>query len=380
MTWVALKMLMGNRSKYYAMLFGISFACMLMAQQLSLFVGLMRNTASQIRDIGGADIWVMDPTVQFVDDIKPLSDNDVYRVRSVPGVGWAVRLYKGQARSQFREGNFKQFLLLGLDDATLVGAPAEMLLGRLGDLRRPDAIILDANGWNYLWPKEPFSLGKTFEMNDHRAVVVGICKASPTFQTFPVAYTIYTRAVQFQAQERRQLSFVLAKAKPGESVPEVCRRIKEQTGLKGVSQNEFAWMTIGYYMRRTGIPVNFGITVALGFIIGAAIAGQTFYLFTLENLKQYGCLKAMGLNNRRIVGMVLIQGLTVGVLGYGIGMGLAAAFEQFLMARIKTVPPMFYMAWQIPVAVAVAVALIVLSSALISLRRVLKLEPAAVFK
>ena len=380
MTWVALKMLMGNRGKYYAMLFGISFACMLMAQQLSLFVGLMRNTASQIRDIGGADVWVMDPSVQFVDDITPLSDNAVYQVRSVPGVEWAVRLYKGQARSQFREGNFKQFLLLGLDDATLVGAPAEMILGDLADLRKPDAIILDANGWNYLWPKEPFTLGKTFEMNDHRAVVVGICKASPTFQTFPVAYTTYSRALGFQAQARRSLSFVLARAEEGVSIPEVCRRIKEQTGLKAMSQSDFAWMTVGYYARRTGIPINFGITVTLGFIIGAAIAGQTFYLFTLENLKQFGALKAMGLNNRRIVGMVLIQGLTVGVIGYGIGMGLAAAFERFLEARIKTIPPAFYMAWQIPVGVAIAVALIVLTSALLSLRRVLKLEPAEVFK
>ena len=380
MTWVALKMLMGNRGKYYAMLFGISFACMLMAQQLSLFVGLMRNTASQIRDIGGADVWVMDPSVQFVDDITPLSDNAVYQVRSVPGVEWAVRLYKGQARSQFREGNFKQFLLLGLDDATLVGAPAEMILGDLADLRKPDAIILDANGWNYLWPKEPFTLGKTFEMNDHRAVVVGICKASPTFQTFPVAYTTYSRALGFQAQARRSLSFVLARAEEGVSIPEVCRRIKEQTGLKAMSQSDFAWMTVGYYARRTGIPINFGITVTLGFIIGAAIAGQTFYLFTLENLKQFGAHKAMGQNNRRIVGMVLIQGLTVGVIGYGIGMGLAAAFERFLEARIKTIPPAFYMAWQIPVGVAIAVALIVLTSALLSLRRVLKLEPAEVFK
>src|SRR5437660_5375016 len=129
MAWVALKMLVGNRSKYYAILFGIAFACMLMAQQLSLFVGLMRNTASQIRDIGGADVWVMDPTVQFVDDLKPLADNDVYRVRGVPGVAWAVRLYKGLARTQFPEGNFKQFIRLGLDDATLVGAPAAMLVG-----------------------------------------------------------------------------------------------------------------------------------------------------------------------------------------------------------------------------------------------------------
>ncbi len=59
MIWIALKMLTGNRAKYYAILFGISFACMLMTQQASIFVGLRRNTSSQIRDIRDADVWVM---------------------------------------------------------------------------------------------------------------------------------------------------------------------------------------------------------------------------------------------------------------------------------------------------------------------------------
>jgi putative ABC transport system permease protein len=380
MTWIALKMLTGNRAKYFAMLFGVSFACMLMAQQLSLFVGLMRNTASQIRDIQGADIWVMDPTVRYVDDIKPLSDTDVYRVRSVPGVAWAVRLYKGLARTQFQEGNFKQFILLGLDDATLVGGPGQMLMGRLEDLRQPDAVVMDVNGWNFLWPDEPFHLGKSFEMNDHRAVVVGVCKASPTFQTFPIAYTRYSQAVRFVSQERRSLSFVLAKAEEGVPPAEVSRRITAQTGLQALSQSEFSWKTIDYYMAKTGIPVNFGTTVTLGFIIGAAIAGQTFYLFTLENLKQFGALKAMGLSNRGIVGMVSIQAAVVGAIGYGLGLGMAAGFERLLEWQVKTVPPAFYMAWQIPVGVAAAVALIMAATAAFSLRRVLRLEPAVVFR
>jgi putative ABC transport system permease protein len=380
MTWVALKMLTGNRGKYFAILFGLAFACMLMAQQLSLFVGLMRNTASQIRDIAGADVWVMDPTVQFVDDLKPLADNDVYRVRGVPGVAWAVRLYKGLARTQFPEGNFKQFILLGLDDATLVGAPAEMLVGTLDDLRRPDAVVMDATGFRYLWPGEPLAAGKTFEMNDHRAVVVGICKASPTFQTFPIAYTRYSQAVHFVPPERRVLSFVLAKAAPGVTPEEACRAIKERTGLQAVSQKAFAWQTIGYYARRTGIPVNFGITVALGFIIGSAVAGQTFYLFTLENLRQFGALKAMGATNGRIVGMVLAQGLVVGVIGYGLGMGAAAGFEQFLLWKVTHIPPAFYMAWWIPALTALAVAVIVTGATFFSLRRVMRLEPAAVFR
>ena len=95
MSWIALKMLTGNRGKYLGIILGIAFASLLIAQQASIFCGLMLQTSGQIRDIQGADIWVMDPNVQFSDDIKPLSENDLYRVRGVPGVSWAVRLYKG---------------------------------------------------------------------------------------------------------------------------------------------------------------------------------------------------------------------------------------------------------------------------------------------
>ncbi len=217
-------------------------------------------------------------------------------------------------------------------------------------------------------------------MNDRRARVVGICRTSPTFQTFPIAYCTYSRAIRYAAQERRVLSFILAQGEPGLAVAEVCRRIHERTGLHALPRGEFSTMTMTYYMSRTGIPVNFGITVFLGFLIGSAIAGQTFYLFTLDNLKQFGALKAMGVTNARIVGMVLVQGLLVGVIGYAVGMGLAALAETVLGALVTAIPPAHYMAWQIPVGTAAAVALIVAGSAVISLRRVMRLEPAAVFR
>src|SRR5436309_12461275 len=152
MNWIALKMLTGDKAKYFGIVFGIAFASMLIAQQSAIFCGLMLRTTSQIRDIQGADIWVMDSNVQHVDDIKPLSEDDLYRVRGVPGVDWAVRLYKGLARGQFRDGHYKQFIVLGLDDQTFVGAPATILRGSLADLRRPDAVILDEYGYRYLWP------------------------------------------------------------------------------------------------------------------------------------------------------------------------------------------------------------------------------------
>ncbi len=379
MGWVALRMLVGNRGKYFAIVFGIAFACMLMAQQASIFVGLMRNTTSQIRDVSGVDIWVMDPSVEFVDDITPLSDDDLYRVRGVNGVAWAVPLYKGLARAQFHEGNFKQFIVMGIDDGTLVGAPPQMLLGSIADLRSPDAVIIDEFGYRYLWPNRPLRLGETFEMNDTRAHVVGICRASPTFMTFPIVYTAYSQGLKFSAQERRTMSFVLAKAAPGQSVDEVCQRIIDQTGRLALSQKGFVWMTITYYLRRTGIPINFGTTVLLGFVIGASIAGQTFYLFTISNLRYFAALKAMGLTNIRIIGMVLVQGFFVGTIGYGIGLGMTCALEEFLAMKLKTIPAAADMVWQIPAGTAVAMALIVLVTSVFSLHRVLRLEPAAAF-
>ena len=155
----------------------------------------------------------MDRNVQFSDDIKPLSENDLYRVRGVVGRVLGGALYKGLTRSRLADGNFQQTILLGLDDATLVGAPPQNdPRQHLFDLRKPDAVIMDLEGYQLLWPGEEPEIGKRFEMNDHVAEIVGICKASRTFQTFPVVYTRYTQALRFVPPERKVLSFVLAEA------------------------------------------------------------------------------------------------------------------------------------------------------------------------
>jgi putative ABC transport system permease protein len=377
MLWIAWKMLIGNRVKYLGIVFGVVFAALLIAQQASIFCGLMSLTISQIRDVQGPGIWVMDKNVQFVDDVKPLADTELFRVKGVPGVEWAVPFYKGIARARLEEGNYEQMILLGLDDATLVGAPAGIFMGSIADLRKPDAVILDDAGYRRIWPGEPFRLGRVFEMNDRRAVVVGLTKASRTFQSFPIVYTRYSLAVAFAPPERKVLSFVLAEAAPGTVPEDVCRRIEAQTGLQALTRSQFLWKTIRYYLAKTGIPVNFAVTVLLGFLVGTAIAGQTFYLFTVENIRQFGALKAMGTSNWTILAMVLFQAVQVGVIGYGVGVGLAAAFG-WVTGRSTRLS--FFMPWQILAITAVAVFVIVLLASLLSIRKVLVVDPAIVFR
>ena len=379
MNWVAWKMLTGNRGKYVAIIMGVTFGAFLITQQASVFCGLMQLTTSQIKDIEGAEIWVMDKNMQYVDDIKPMADNELWRVRGVEGVDWAVRLYKGITRARLPDGKFQQMILIGLDDATLVGAPRHVLVGSLDDLRRPDAVIMDEAGFKQLWPDEPIAAGKVFEMNDRRAVVVGVCQSRKTFMTFPILYTRYSQAVSYVPMERKVLSFVLANPVPGVDAAELCKKIEAQTDLQAQTREQFTWTTIWYYFRKTGIPFNFFTTVLLGFIVGAAICGQTFYMFTLENLKQFGALKAMGARNGQLVRMILLQAVVVGFIGFAIGVGsVALLFGEYLSQ--KTDKLAFFMPWQIVAGAGAAIAVMVLMSSVFSMWKVIWLEPAVVFK
>jgi putative ABC transport system permease protein len=371
-------MLTGDRAKYLCILFGIAFATLLMAQQMSIFVGVLLRTTSQIRDVRDAQLWVMDAELEHVDDIRPLPDSALERVRGVEGVAWTAPFSKGIVQARLGDGGFRQAILLGIDDATLVGAPETMVVGNLADLRHPDAVIIDEAGYDLIWPGESRQAGKLLEIGERRAVLVGVCKASAPFQTFPVLYTRYSLAKQFALPQRHHLSFVLGAVQPGADPRAVCRRIQEQTGMQALTGEDFAWKTIDYYCRETGLVVNFAITVGLGFIVGLAIAGQTLYLFTVENLRQFGALKAMGVTDRQLIGMVLLQALVVGVLGYALGVGLTVAFIEVT----EPLPELrgLFLPWQVLVATAAAVFLIVILASLLSIRRVWVVEPAIVFR
>jgi len=378
MTWIALKMLTGDRGKYFAIIFGVTFASLLITEQCSIFCGVMLRTTSQIRDIEGVDVWVMNSNVRYMDDLKGISDNDVFRVRGVPGVSWAVSLYRGAGQAQLSSGNYQGLILIGVDDATLVGAPSKMIVGKIGDLQNADAIVVDEAGYHQMWPGEPVTTGKVIEMNDCRAVIVGVYESSQTFMTMPVVYTRFSQAVFFVPAVRRLMPFVLAKCKPGYSVEEVAVRIHEQTGLQALSKQGFMNLTMTYYLTHTGIPINFGTTVILGFLVGSAIAGQTFYLFTVENLKQFGTLKAMGMSDGRLVRMILTQALLVGGIGYGLGVGLTTIYG--IVAQ-RTMPLLaFFLPWQVVAGTGVVVLLISLVASVLSIHRVLVLEPAMVFQ
>jgi len=378
MNFVALRMLTGDRAKYFGLVFAIAFCTFLLENQTSIFANILRRTASQILDVTDAEVWVMDPKTEYWEQTKALKDTDLTRVRGVQGVEWAVRLFKGNPVAKTLQGKFAVSFLVGLDDATLAGAPRKMLMGSWERLREPDSVVIDQAGYILLFPDEPLQLGRTLEMNDHRVTIVGISDASAPFVSLPVMHARYSEAVDFLGRERTQLSFIIARPSPGVSPKELTARIAAQTALRARTTDEFMGDCVGYYLKHTGIPVNFGITIAVALVVGTVVAGQTFYLFTVENLKQFGALKAMGVTNPRLMGMILLQALSVAALGFAIGTGMAATFFEIFLHKLATRG--IVLMWQCVGLTGACILFVVIVASVLSIRRVLVLEPAEVFR
>jgi len=383
---IAITMLLGDKGKYLGIVSGIALASILMIQQPSILLTMLSHTYSLITDISLPDIWVMDPQVRSSEDSRALLDTEVYRVRGVQGVQWAVPLHKGSQSVRLSNGELENATILGLDDATLIGGPGEVAEGTLADLRLPDAVIVDESGArNRLarrsdipgQPPIPLKVGDTLEINEKRAVVVGIARATPTFRSDPIIYTTYNKAKNFNTSDRKMVTFVLAKAKPGENPEDVARRITKATGLAALTVDQFKQKSLDFMFQHTGMLINFGFVVVVGFVVGTAVTGQIFYNFTLDNLRYFGVFKAMGATNRLLLGMILLQALLVGLIGFGIGAGLTSLFALSTHSgdNIKLELGLPLLAGS-----GAAVLLIVLVAAFISARKVLKLEPAVVFK
>jgi putative ABC transport system permease protein len=191
-----------------------------------------------------------------------------------------------------------------------------------------------------------------------------------------VIYTTFNRALTLVPSERKNLSFILAKSQPGVDPKHLCEKIHSITGLTAYTSKQFKQKTIAYYLKYTGIPINFGVAVILGFIIGTAIAGQTFYNFTLDNIRYFATFKAMGADTKTLTRMILIQAFWTGSIGWGIGVGAACLFGYLS----KGTELSFRMPWLLFLFTALSVGLISTFAAWLSLRKVKKLDPAIVFK
>lgn len=377
MTDIALQMLYGDRSKYTLLLSGVAFSVVLMAQGLAMFFGIIGFSSAALDNIR-ASIWVVMPTVEQVGDNQPMKDTDVDRVRSVSGVAWAAPLFIGSAQGRvISTGKSKPITVVGVDSATLAGLPRQVLAGSLMDIRRAHAVIIDEEIAATLGSTEkPLIVGDIFEMNDKQAEVVAIVRVKEGQGGAANIFTTLDRAKTCVPNKRKMMTQVLAEPQPGLTASEVAHRISEETQLKAYTEEEFGSVSRQWMIDNTPIPLVFGIIVAIGFLVGIVVCGQTFYNFVLENTRNLGALKAMGATSWRLTRMTVLQAMVVGMTGYGIGMGLLGLF----FSSLPEGKAPLVMDWRVASVVLAAVLFIIAIASFLGIRRLSSIEPASVFR
>lgn len=362
----AYKMLIGNRAQCLGVIFGIFLATLLISQQSAIFLGLLNRSYRIVTDFNEPNIWVMDPATLSEDKLRTLPIGYLDIVKGTPGVEWAVPLSSSSLPLVTSKGKFDIAQVYGLDDATLIGAPTKMIEGSVRDLRRPGGVIVDM----YTAKKIPLVVGDTLEINGKRAVVVGICDITQNFYPQPILFTSYSQSGTFNPGMANRMSFILAKSRSDSKVNAVIQEINANPSLKSMTREQFKNQIIKFFLQ-TGILINFGLSVLLGLIIGFSIAGQIFYIMTLENLVYYALIKAVGGSNKTIAQMLLFQAALVGFIGFVLGIGATVLWGM----AIKNTSLAFLFPWQLLVFTGAIVLLICIFTALLSIQKVFRVDP-----
>ena len=371
---IGFKLLVNDKAKFSALLIGITFAVFLMMQMTAMFAGILNRAYSTVTNIGAA-MWIMDPAVNTATSSIPMPDYLLDAVRSMNGVSYAVPLYIGGAQVRLSSGTYQSVTVVGLDDTSLFGRP-ELEQGNIEDIYADNSflVVSDAEFEKLENPR----IGTTFELNDHRGVIVGIAKvASNGLNGVPTLYTTYSRAIEYIPTTRFTISYVLLQPKSEADV----LGIKEQVvklGYVAFTKVEFNQRIADYYIYKTGIGTNILMMTVISFIVGLSISGQTFYTFILENLDKFGALKAIGAKGRELVYMILFMATFTALTGYGLGIGLVTLMISIFRYRLPNYAAIITF-WNLGLALGM-VLLIAGISSYVGIRKVLKIEPFDIFR
>ena len=371
---IGFKLLVNDKAKFSALLIGITFAVFLMVQMTAMFAGILNRAHSNVTNIG-ASMWIIDPAVNTPTSSIPLPDYLLDAVRSMDGVSYAVPLFIGGAQVRLDSGTYQSVTVVGLDDTSLFGRP-ELVQGNIQDIYADNAFIVvkDAEFSKLENPK----IGTSFELNDHRGVIVGIARvASNGLNGVPTLYTTYSRAIEYLPTTRFTISYVLLQPKSEAAVAGIKQQVAK-LGYVALTKDEFNRRITDFYTYQTGIGTNILLMTVISFLVGLSISGQTFYTFILENLEKFGALKAIGAKGRELVYMILFMATFTSLTGYGLGIGLVTLMITITRARLPNYAAMITF-WNLGLAFGM-VLLIAAISSYIGVRKVLKIEPFDIFR
>jgi len=374
---LARKLLLHDRLRFAVAIAGVSVSVMLVLVQVGLYFGFM-DTASSIIDASKADIWVGKKSNESFEFATPFDERAFYRVSSVPGVAYAERVVMNFAQFKLADGGDLGVQIVGVETAAghaPLLAPWNVIAGDARRLAEPGAIVLDRTEYAKL---KIDRVGHITEIAGVRAEVVALTRGIRSFTTSPIIFTDVRTARSYLPQlgSGEPVTYVLVKAAPGADVAAVQARIDALPHLAAYTTAQMSERTRTYWSTRTGVGASFFTTAVLGILVGLVVVGQILYSGTLQYIREYGTLKAMGAKNSAVVKVILSQAMISAALGFAVGAPLAMAMRIAMKGANLTVAlfPALY------AGTAVITAAMCAFAALLSIVKVLRLDPASVFK
>jgi putative ABC transport system permease protein len=371
---IARKNLLHDRVRFVITVVGITFSVVLILAQFGIYLGMMAN-ASTIIDHSGADIWVTSANSANFDFALPFPERKINHVRSVPGVLWAEKLILGWGLLKKKDGGTENVEIIGFNPDSGVGAPWSMRKGAPSDVKLARSIIVDETDERKLGG---LRVGDQVELLGSKVKVVGLSSGIKGFATAPFVFTSYRTAQEILSWYgfEDQTVFILVKVAPGYDVASVAEALRAVKGVDIYTRGQYSLKTRLYWTIETGMGFSFGLTILMGIVVGMVIVGQTIYTATVQHLREFGTLKAIGAGNRDIYGIIFKQALTNAVIGYALGLAIVQGIIRGYVGTGMTMllPP------ALMVGVFVLTVVMCLGASAISVRKALRVDPAIVFR
>jgi putative ABC transport system permease protein len=373
MASIARRNLFHDRVRLAVTLIGIVFSVVLASIQLGLFLGFTTAT-SDVIDQSGADFWVVSRGATHLESSVPFTEQEYFRAREAAGVARVQKHVVQFGQWKKPDGAEEGILLVGFDPWGTMGRPWNVTAGRVEDLEQADAVFVDELYRDKLGVT---ALGQQVEIGGYRARVVGFTRGIRTFTTAPPVFCSFKNAQNYLGLREDQTSYLLVKGAPGVSPESVSDALRAKVGEVEVHTTT-AWSSTqrNYWMFGTGAGITVLIAAALGLLVGVVVVAQTIYAATVDHIREFGTLKAMGATNGYIYGVILRQALASGFIGYGFGMGIAlfvSVMSQRGAPAILIPPPL------VAALFATTMTMCAIAS-MVSINKVTRLDPAMVFK
>lgn len=352
---------------------GIVFAVVLIVVELGLFVGFTSTTSGPI-DHSNVDLWVTSKHVPYIELGAPFSERKLYQVRAVPGVVEAQKFITRWTQWQRPDGRQESVQIVGINPDSMLGHPWNLVEGSVDDLKTPNAILVDQL---YKEKLGVTRVGEVFEIDHRRARVVGFTRGIRAFTTSPYIFTSFKNAQDYAGMAADQTVYLQVKVAPGADVKQVQREIQERVKDVDVLTNrQFSRMTQVYWMFTTGAGVAVLLAAALGLVVGFVVVAQTIYATTMDHLKEFGTLKAMGAPNSYIYRVILTQAAMSAVMGYALGMFVSV----FVVRASQSGGAAILLPWPMAIGMFFLTLTMCMGAAVVSINKVTRLDPAMVFK